>query len=237
MTMLQAAVIFLLLCSGTLSSAAGAQFDASTAPNSDVLAVQDAPSSQPPALQTATVVSDPSAMVTPALAAAADIPTAADNQLSGDLTPFYNPLLVDETAAAGSTADDATGATSGRQVTAALSPVITYPIWDVIVIGAGLAGLKAAADLRAQGYRVVVFEGRNRFGGRVFSTKLAPTSTNTVELGAQWLHGSASTHPLYSVVTASMGITPLLSDGDNSLRFTRNSSRVPAATVNNFDAR
>lgn len=235
--MLQAALIFLLMFSSTFGSAAGAQSDASPAPNSASVAVQDAPSSQPPASQTETVVTDPSAMVTPALAAAADIPTAADTESSGDLKLTSKTLLVDETAAAGSTAEDATGASLGRQVTAALSPVKTYPIWDVIVIGAGLAGLKAAADLHAQGYRVVVFEGRNRIGGRVFSTKLAPSSTNTVELGAQWLHGSATTNPLYSVVTGSMGITPLLSDGDSSLRFTRNSSRVPAATVNTFDAR
>lgn len=40
---------------------------------------------------------------------------------------------------------------------------------DVIVIGAGLSGLHAAALLEAAGQRVIVLEGRDRVGGRVFS--------------------------------------------------------------------
>jgi len=40
---------------------------------------------------------------------------------------------------------------------------------DVAVIGAGLAGLRAATDLLAAGRDVVVFEARNRVGGRVWS--------------------------------------------------------------------
>jgi monoamine oxidase len=40
---------------------------------------------------------------------------------------------------------------------------------DVAVIGAGLAGLRAATDLLAAGRDVVVFEARDRVGGRVWS--------------------------------------------------------------------
>lgn len=40
---------------------------------------------------------------------------------------------------------------------------------DVIVIGAGLAGLEAALTLEENGLRVLVLEGRNRVGGRVFT--------------------------------------------------------------------
>jgi lysine-specific histone demethylase 1 len=42
----------------------------------------------------------------------------------------------------------------------------------VIVIGAGLAGVAAARQLMAFGYRVVVVEGRQRPGGRVYTKKM-----------------------------------------------------------------
>ncbi|KAI8469672.1 MAG: amine oxidase [Monoraphidium minutum] len=56
-----------------------------------------------------------------------------------------------------------------------------------VVIGAGLAGLKAAADLASRGYAVTVLEGRDRTGGRVW-TQSSPTGP--LELGAQWIHGT-----------------------------------------------
>lgn len=42
----------------------------------------------------------------------------------------------------------------------------------VVVIGAGLAGLAAARQLLSFGYKVVVLEGRNRPGGRVYTQKM-----------------------------------------------------------------
>src|SRR5262245_53026566 len=39
----------------------------------------------------------------------------------------------------------------------------------VVVVGAGLAGLAAAASLGARGFRVVVLESRDRLGGRAGS--------------------------------------------------------------------
>lgn len=54
---------------------------------------------------------------------------------------------------------------------------------DVIVIGAGIAGLTAAAELARAGRRVVVREARDRLGGRVRSIG---TGTGAVDLGATW---------------------------------------------------
>ncbi|HTA40147.1 MAG TPA: NAD(P)/FAD-dependent oxidoreductase [Candidatus Acidoferrales bacterium] len=61
---------------------------------------------------------------------------------------------------------------------------------DVVVIGAGAAGLQAARALAARSLRVVVIEARDRIGGRVY-----PVATNRrivpAELGAEFIHGTA----------------------------------------------
>ena len=44
---------------------------------------------------------------------------------------------------------------------------------DVVVVGAGFAGLSAARELVRLGHEVVVLEGRNRVGGRSYTGTLA----------------------------------------------------------------
>ena len=52
------------------------------------------------------------------------------------------------------------------------------------IIGAGLAGLVAAQQLRSQGMRVTVIEGRERIGGRAHTIRLGSTLIDT---GAEWI--------------------------------------------------
>ena len=61
---------------------------------------------------------------------------------------------------------------------------------DVVVIGAGAAGLSAARALHEAGADVVVLEARERIGGRVFTHRDRRTPI-PVELGAEFIHGSA----------------------------------------------
>jgi monoamine oxidase len=59
---------------------------------------------------------------------------------------------------------------------------------DVIIIGAGAAGLGAARRLAAAGRAVHVIEARNRVGGRAW-TAHAPSGL-PIELGCAWLHSA-----------------------------------------------
>jgi len=61
-------------------------------------------------------------------------------------------------------------------------------ITDVIVVGAGAAGLTAAAELGRAGLSVTVVEARERIGGRMF-TQIDAGSGYPVEFGAEFIHG------------------------------------------------
>src|SRR3954468_10440128 len=56
---------------------------------------------------------------------------------------------------------------------------------DIVVVGAGLAGLAAARTLRASGSDVCVLEARDRVGGRVLNHELP--GGDVVEIGGQWI--------------------------------------------------
>jgi monoamine oxidase len=55
----------------------------------------------------------------------------------------------------------------------------------VIVVGAGVAGLAAADELQRAGMQVIVFEARDRVGGRVWSAPFG--GANVVERGAEFI--------------------------------------------------
>ena len=59
---------------------------------------------------------------------------------------------------------------------------------DVIIIGAGAAGISAAVALAADGLTVTILEARDRIGGRIFTVHDS-TCNAPVELGAEFIHG------------------------------------------------
>src|SRR3974390_2354267 len=69
------------------------------------------------------------------------------------------------------------------------SPIRTA---DVIVVGAGFAGLAAAKALHAAGVEPIVVEARDRVGGRTCPGSIAGL---TIDLGGMWVGGSHPDRP------------------------------------------
>jgi monoamine oxidase len=73
---------------------------------------------------------------------------------------------------------------------------------DVVVIGAGLAGLRAATDLVAAGAQVTLLEARDRVGGRVWSHRFA--DGQIAERGAEFIDGN---HTEVLALAADLGLS------------------------------
>lgn len=61
---------------------------------------------------------------------------------------------------------------------------------EVIIIGAGFAGLSAAYQLKKKNIPFTILEARNRIAGRVFSMQASDDPLLTIELGAEWVGDS-----------------------------------------------
>jgi monoamine oxidase len=85
---------------------------------------------------------------------------------------------------------------------------------DVIVIGAGMAGLGAASTLKEAGYSVLVLEAQNRVGGRI-KTNSSIFDGLPVELGAQWIHGHIN-NPITTLLTYVNNSNHYTTDYENS---------------------
>ncbi len=68
--------------------------------------------------------------------------------------------------------------------------------FDILVVGAGVAGLAAARTLADAGRRVVLVEARGRIGGRILTDHVTAMNSSdpvAVELGAEFIHGFPQT--------------------------------------------
>ena len=61
--------------------------------------------------------------------------------------------------------------------------------YDVIIVGAGAAGLLAARELSKANRKVVLVEARDRIGGRIHTLRHRDSATS-LELGAEFVHGN-----------------------------------------------
>ncbi len=83
----------------------------------------------------------------------------------------------------------------------------------VVVIGAGLAGARAAASLAVRGYDVVVIEARNRVGGRIESRDV---DGDRVELGAWRLDSRVDAEIIRELGDQGIEVRPALPIGYRS---------------------
>jgi monoamine oxidase len=99
---------------------------------------------------------------------------------------------------------------------------------DVIVVGAGLAGLAAARALTANGSSVVVVEARERVGGRLLNHDIG--GGEVVEVGGQWI---GPTQDRLAALARELGVEtfPTHTDGQNLIehggRLSRFSGTIP----------
>src|ERR1700675_1660733 len=82
---------------------------------------------------------------------------------------------------------------------------------DVVVVGAGFAGLSAARTLVRQGKKVAVLEARDRVGGRVKAAKIAG---HAVDVGGMWV-GPTQTHLLDLIKEYGLHLVPQFETGNN----------------------
>jgi monoamine oxidase len=87
--------------------------------------------------------------------------------------------------------------------------------FDVVVVGAGFAGLAAARMLAAAGAEVAVLEARERVGGRVLNAELG--DGEVIELGGQWI---GPTQERIAALAREVGVEtfPTHCEGANLLR-------------------
>ena len=87
---------------------------------------------------------------------------------------------------------------------------------DVIVVGAGLAGLTAARQLHGTGHSVLVIEARDRVGGRVLSHSLG--AGQAADVGGQFV-GPTQRHILGLAAELGVATQPIFTSGLTILEF------------------
>jgi len=112
---------------------------------------------------------------------------------------------------------------------------------DVIVVGAGSAGLYAAKNLIADGYDVLIIEATDRIGGRVYSRTLGQTR---IEMGAEE-HYDTPSNPAWLAIKAEYGDSIYVAayqgpeaysmDGGTETCWTKNSAANTCADYPDWD--
>jgi polyamine oxidase len=133
------------------------------------------------------------------------------------------------------TSDDAPGTVqgallSGRRAARQVDGVASSNA-SVVVVGAGLAGLAAAAHLQVTGHHVTVLEARDRLGGRIWTNR---DLSAPVELGALWIRGTHG-NPLTRVADH-IGAAAVTADTRHNVTYDLSGTRLTAPALHQSHA-
>jgi monoamine oxidase len=97
---------------------------------------------------------------------------------------------------------------------------------DLLVVGAGLAGLAAGREAAASGASVLVVEARDRVGGRVLNQDIG--GGEVVEMGGQWI---GPTQDRLAALADELGVRtfPTFRDGESVIEYSGNLRRYSGA--------
>ena len=98
---------------------------------------------------------------------------------------------------------------------------------DIVVVGGGVSGAAAAAQLTSQGHQVVMLEARSRLGGRINTDRSFPMP---IDLGASWIHGPSQANPLVALA-ARAGISTAVTPDDLVRVYATTGVPLPYSTV------
>ncbi len=102
----------------------------------------------------------------------------------------------------------------------------------ILVVGAGIAGIAAAREIKKRGYAVIVLEARNRIGGRVWTDRSLGAS---LDLGASWIHGIQNNPIAHLAREFNMQTQP--TNYDNIWRYEADGKELSASAERAMEAR
>lgn len=93
--------------------------------------------------------------------------------------------------------------------------VMSMPVVDVVVVGAGITGVTAARTIVDRSHTVAILEADNHYGGRVHTIYGPASFPYPVEMGGAWVHDQ-NVNPMYPLLVNAGIPMQLFNQGDSA---------------------